>query len=221
MTCGIYEIWIGDYFYQGSSNNIERRISAHKHYLKKSCHDNNKMQNVYNKYKTFEYQILAECDEVALLNLEQDYIDANWGDEKYLNLAPSAWKPPGMKGRKCSDETKHKIAESRKGMKASDETKRKLSESHMGYKMPDEQKRKIAESLKRTKMSNEYKSTYFERSKNTKGYSFDKTRNKFITRINLDGKQKFVGFFEKEEDARQAYLAAREKYYGELLDPKT
>lgn len=113
MTCGIYEIWINDYFYQGSSKNIEQRIVSHKRQLKKSRHVNPKMQSVYNKYNTFEYQILVECDEVALLKWEQDYIDANWGDNKYLNVSPFANKPPSALGVKRSNKTKQKMSESK------------------------------------------------------------------------------------------------------------
>jgi len=42
---------------------------------------------------------------------------------------------------------------------------------------------------------------------NAKGYSFFK--NKWVSYININGKQKHLGRFEKEEDARQAYLDAR------------
>ena len=65
------------------------------------------------------------------------------------------------KGRKTSDETKHKISEAKKGKgigkKLSNETKRKLSEAHKGQRISEETKRKIAESKKGKKRSEETK----------------------------------------------------------------
>jgi len=44
-----------------------------------------------------------------------------------------------------------------------------------------------------------------------KGYSWN--RNKWQSTIKLDGKSIHLGMFEKEEDARQAYLEAKKKYH--------
>jgi len=44
---------------------------------------------------------------------------------------------------------------------------------------------------------------------NAKGYSWEKERNKWKATIRINGKTKHLGYFEKEEDARQAYLDAR------------
>ena len=121
----IYEIWIGEYFYQGQTNNMSRRMSRHKCDLEKGLHANAKMQAVWNKYKTFEYQILLECDSVSIDQYEQNYIDANWDDKKYLNLNPTASKPPSSIGNKynlgriMSEETKAILSEKGKGNKRS------------------------------------------------------------------------------------------------------
>jgi len=49
---------------------------------------------------------------------------------------------------------------------------------------------------------------------NAKGYySF---RNKWQSRIHINGKQKHLGCFDTEEDARQAYLDARDKRQNDL-----
>jgi hypothetical protein len=92
MASGIYEIWIGDYYYHGMSKNIEKRIKQHKCLLKHNRHENKNMQNVWNKYKTFEYQILVECKENLLELYEKDYIDANFGLPKYLNIMATNYK---------------------------------------------------------------------------------------------------------------------------------
>lgn len=145
----IYEIWIGDYFYQGSTNNIKNRIRQHLQALNKNKHINPKMQAVWNKYQSFEHQILVECDDISVLIYEQDYINANWGDPKYLNLAPIAGKAPGKRGP-MSEEHRAKISAAMKGKqntlgkKATDETKAKMSASGKKKIFTDEHKANIS-----------------------------------------------------------------------------
>ena len=132
MTCGIYEIWIGENYYQGSSNDIERRIRQHKSALNKNNHNNTFMRNAYNKHKTFDYQVLVECPEHSLLLWEQDYIDANYGLPRYMNISPTANCPPSNKGKKHSAESKAKMSKTKKGKTFTDEHKANLSKASMG-----------------------------------------------------------------------------------------
>ena len=46
-----------------------------------------------------------------------------------------------------------------------------------------------------------------------KGYCWDKSRNKWLAYIQLDYKFINLGRFEKEEDARKAYVDAKKKYH--------
>ena len=46
-----------------------------------------------------------------------------------------------------------------------------------------------------------------------KGYSWDKARKKWVASIMLNGKRINLGGFETEEDARNAYLAAKAIYH--------
>jgi len=46
-----------------------------------------------------------------------------------------------------------------------------------------------------------------------KGYSFHKLSNKYRARIMIDGEHIHLGLFEKERDAKDAYLKAKEKYH--------
>ena len=46
-----------------------------------------------------------------------------------------------------------------------------------------------------------------------KGYSWNKTANKWVSRIRLNGKLKHLGNFDKEEDAHNCYLEAKKKYH--------
>jgi len=48
---------------------------------------------------------------------------------------------------------------------------------------------------------------------NCKGYTFIKARGKYKAQINVDGKNKHLGYFVSEDDARDAYLIAKEKYH--------
>jgi hypothetical protein len=48
---------------------------------------------------------------------------------------------------------------------------------------------------------------------NRKGYYFHKPNGKYVAYISVDGKQKHLGCFVSEDDARNAYLLAKEKYH--------
>ena len=48
---------------------------------------------------------------------------------------------------------------------------------------------------------------------NAKGYCWDNLANKWRLQIRLNGKVKHLGYFEKEKDAKQAYLKAKEVYH--------
>ena len=47
-----------------------------------------------------------------------------------------------------------------------------------------------------------------------KGYSWMKSRRKWQARIGIDGKVKTLGLFNSEEDAREAYLKAKENLHA-------
>lgn len=139
-TIGVYQIFIGDYFYHGSSEDCEGRLKKHLQALKRGNHINNKMQNVYNKYQTFDCQIVMQCDnrDVAYA-YEQDFIDTHFGLDKCLNINEVASKPPGFLGKKHSDETKQKMSKSMKGKPS----------HNKGKSMSEEQKKKISNSRNR------------------------------------------------------------------------
>ncbi len=46
-----------------------------------------------------------------------------------------------------------------------------------------------------------------------KGYSWHKTSNKWRAQLTLNDKQKHLGLFNTKEEAREAYLKAKEKYH--------
>jgi hypothetical protein len=53
--------------------------------------------------------------------------------------------------------------------------------------------------------------------KAVKGYYFSKRQKKWKAAIKLNGKRKHLGYFDDEEQARNAYLRAKEKLHGEFM----
>ena len=53
--------------------------------------------------------------------------------------------------------------------------------------------------------------------KRAKGYYFHKRDKKWAACIKVNGKAKFIGTFDTEQQAREAYLRAKEKLHGEFM----
>ena len=49
--------------------------------------------------------------------------------------------------------------------------------------------------------------------KTAKGYYYNKTANKYQAQIKLNGKDMYLGYFDKPEEARACYLENKEKYH--------
>jgi predicted GIY-YIG superfamily endonuclease len=108
QQCGIYCITIGEKFYIGSCVNFNRRMKDHTRKLGYGTHINKKMQAAFDKYQTFNVEIIEHCDPVNLVFLEQKHINQWFNDERCLNLRMEAVNCLGMKH---SEETKKKISE--------------------------------------------------------------------------------------------------------------
>lgn len=78
---GIYRIKnkLNEKCYYGSSKNIEKRWRRHKNELRKNKHINTYLQNAWNKYgeENFVFEIIEECDESLLKEIEQKYLNTN------------------------------------------------------------------------------------------------------------------------------------------------
>ena len=63
--------------YYGSSKNIEKRWRTHLNNLKNGKHHNDHLQRSWDKYgeDNFVFELVEECDETLLLELEQKYLD--------------------------------------------------------------------------------------------------------------------------------------------------
>jgi group I intron endonuclease len=85
MGSGIYCIKniINNKVYIGSSINLNGREYKHFWMLKKNKHDNQFLQNSFNKYgeKSFVFEVLEECHPELLINLENYHIIKNKSNE--------------------------------------------------------------------------------------------------------------------------------------------
>lgn len=88
MGCGIYKIInnVNNKLYIGSSMNIKSRFSKHKSLLKNNKHDNDYLQNSFNKYgiDNFSFEVIEFCEVSELIDKENYYI--NFYKSNNLNL---------------------------------------------------------------------------------------------------------------------------------------
>lgn len=67
----IYCVKCGPYYYIGSTKNATKRKSRHLEQLTKGSHFNPKLQNVYNKYKEYNYSIIYVCIDQSDMEIEE------------------------------------------------------------------------------------------------------------------------------------------------------
>lgn len=98
MRTGIYKITniLSKKVYIGSSKNITKRWWQHKKQLNLGIHHNAHLQASWDLHGSskFVWEILEECDEVSLIEIEQKYIDIHWGSNCY-NILKIAGKMDG------------------------------------------------------------------------------------------------------------------------------
>lgn len=112
-TSGVYAICctLNERRYVGSSANVSKRWSRHRHMLRRGKHHSPHLQNAWNKYgeDAFEFVVLEECPVETLIEREQWHMDQC--SDKY-NCAP--------------------ITGTRRGVPTSPATRAKLSAALMG-----------------------------------------------------------------------------------------
>jgi group I intron endonuclease len=212
MKSGIYLIKniTNNKVYIGSAANISKRWSKHKKDLEKGKHHSCLLQRAWDKYgeEKFKFEIIEEVSNSEhLLSYEQVYLDyyKSYEKDRGYNICKTADSPYGIKR---SEETKNKISGARIGRKLSEEHKKKLSES--AKNMSEETRKKMSETRTGKKFGEEHKKKLSEarrKSKDNKYYSFNKNRNKY--RVKIWGK--YMGWYNTEEEARQAVIINLEK----------
>jgi hypothetical protein len=91
----------------------------------------------------------------------------------------------------------------------------RLAWLYMTGNWPSEHIDHIDRDSSNNKFDNLREVTHAENRQNTrsKGYYWDKNRNLWRAQIKLNGKYKYYGYHQTEEEARQAYLNAKNKYH--------
>lgn len=116
-------------------------MNCHISALKKNTHWNSTMQNVWNKYQTFEYKILSSWDTRELAyQEEQNLLNVYFGKPFYMMQTSAAFGAPKgrispMKGRKNTAEHIKKRADARRGKKMTDEQRMNVSIAHIKNQM--------------------------------------------------------------------------------------
>lgn len=114
MTTGIYQIRNKNtgWRYVGSASSIENRWSTHRAELRAGHHHNAILQRSWAKHgeAAFEFLVIEEVPQEALLIAEQHWIDLWWGDKLYNRRRDAA----SNLGVLHSDEAKAKMSAARR-----------------------------------------------------------------------------------------------------------
>lgn len=107
--CGIYKIaFPNGHYYYGQSINMRTRYSRHLFELKKGVHSNSRLQNCYNKYGKFDFEIIQECTKEELNSIETKYLFENVDNELCCNLCKEA---NSRKGTFQNESARQKISD--------------------------------------------------------------------------------------------------------------
>ena len=150
MKAGVYKLTVGDMIYWGSTKNLNHRKSKHRADLIKGRHCNRILQNAFDKFQTYQFDIIVELDNAdERAEWEQELIDVWFGSEKCANILSNVGATPSHKGKVRSKETRAKMsARKRKHSSHSEETKARISASKKGHKHSIETRTKMSEARK-------------------------------------------------------------------------
>lgn len=156
---GIYKITnlLNGKCYIGQSKNIEGRFADHKRKWKCECDRKSRFlyQAIY-KYgiENFSFEVLEECEEKKLDELEIKYIAQYESFSNGYNMTAGGG---GQHCREMSPEHKAALRKANTGRPRSEETRRKISETQKGKIIPEEQKRKMSVASKKKWLNPEYR----------------------------------------------------------------
>jgi len=141
--------------YIGSTLNFKHRKNQHFSALNLKKHNNNKLQNAWNKYGSmhFSFNVIEECDEKLLLEREQFWINfyQSYKNKLGYNLNRFADR------KRLSDTTKNKISKNHKkfwkNKEFSKEHKEKMNKNSSRFwkdkKLSEHHKNKLSQSHKK------------------------------------------------------------------------
>lgn len=134
MSAGTYKVTVGDYFYVGSSFDVQKRLSQHYKLLVAGRHPIPKLQSAFLAGGTVSMEKLYElprergeaegCHRDRIRAMEQDHLDFFKGDPYLANRSTVAHSPlnvrvNGKRGRKkghiVSESTREKMAAAKRG----------------------------------------------------------------------------------------------------------
>lgn len=148
MNTGIYKITCGSTYYYGQAQDLKKREWTHRSYLREGQHHNRHLQNAYNKYEEFTFEVVLYCETSELDRYEQWFLDTYQSLEKCANIAKDATAP--TRGLKMPHSTEHKakLSAAKKGKKLSAETKAKIGAASLGRKHTAKTKARLSAALK-------------------------------------------------------------------------
>lgn len=241
MNSGIYCIKnkINNKKYIGRAKNIRERFSKHKRQLKNKNHVNKYLQDSWNKYgeENFEFNVILFSPTFLLSILEIIFImifrtkspngynltsggegstgfkhsreslnkisvshrKENLSDETLERMRKSAHR------EKRSQEIRNKISKSHIGKHPSQESIRKSALSRTGRKAPKETGEKIAMLVQGIKVAKNASSLYC-------GVYLSGKR--WMARISYNGKREYLGHYNTDIEAAEAYDLKAIEYYG-------
>lgn len=136
MESGVYLIRIGGKkAYIGGSSNLAEREKIHLRELRRKAHQNPYLQELYNQYGTFDFEILEKCDNY--FERERYWVEKAGIENLANEVIPNGTSgtPSRRMNEKRSKKLKeyYKTHEANKGMLGrhhSEETKKKMRENH-------------------------------------------------------------------------------------------
>ncbi|MFC6519811.1 GIY-YIG nuclease family protein [Undibacterium arcticum] len=170
-VCGLYEIrnLVGGIRYIGSSEDLGKRLGAHRNQLRKGIHGNRLLQGAWNKYgeAAFAFRVAALLVEADQFPTEGRWIKACLADGELLyNLADDVLAPG--KGYKHTPETRAlrrlitiaRFADPNERKKVSDSAKRTLADPEIRAKRSAQRRAENADPAMRKKRSDGMKAYY-------------------------------------------------------------
>lgn len=193
LRCGIYQVLntVTGKSYVGSSIDIGSRWQNHRWALENQRHESSKLQRSWNKHgsESWEWKILAECEEGRLTWLEAFWMDSlnsvrNGYNCVILTLEDgevqrrhsvetrekiskahtgkvmSEEQKEFLRNRVCSEETREEMRKAKLGRKCSEDTKHKMSQAKLGRTCTISHRRNVSLALKGKKLGRKHTASH-------------------------------------------------------------